>query len=416
MEPGKGATDRYESLRSMNEYLLTPDRAPAEPRGISILGSTGSIGRQALEVIGRHPHRLKAVALAAGSNVAVLAEQAARYHPHLVAIADPSLEISLRTLVEPLGCRVVSGQAGLEEAATIEGAKLTLAGMVGAAGIKPTLAAVDAGKDVAIANKEVLVAAGAIVRAHATRSGALLLPVDSEHSAIFQCMHGQQKERIQRIILTASGGPFSRLSSEQLEKVTPAEALKHPNWKMGDKVTVDCATLMNKGLEVIEARWLFDLPPDQIDIIIHHQSIVHSLVEYEDGSVLAQLGIPSMILPIQYALLYPDRLPTGSERLDLARAGSLTFAEPDFRRFPALGLAREALQKAQNFPAALNAANEVAVRAFLNGEIAFHQIATVVAEALARHEPSSELELSAVLASDAAARASARNWIVEQRR
>ncbi|HET6383006.1 MAG TPA: 1-deoxy-D-xylulose-5-phosphate reductoisomerase [Armatimonadota bacterium] len=383
----------------------------SRPRGVSILGSTGSIGRQALQVVDRRPDRLKVIALAAGSNVKLLAAQAEKYHPRFVAIADTAREAELRDRLTHLDCRVGAGPGALEEAATIEGADLVLAGMVGAAGILPTLNAVDAGRTVAVANKEVLVAAGAIVRARAAKSGAALLPVDSEHSAIFQCLHGQQRAAVRRVILTASGGPFARLDSADLEKVTPEQALNHPTWRMGDKITVDCATLMNKGLEIIEARWLFDLAPAQIDVIIHHQSIVHSLVEYADGSVLAQLGWPSMVLPIQYSLLYPDRAPAGLEPLDLARVSSLTFAKPDFDRFPLLQLAREALEAEQNYPAAMSAANEIAVGAFLDGRIGFTQIADAVKAAVDQREPSDEMDLDAVLEADAAGRATARAWI-----
>ena len=325
-----------------------------------------------------------------------------------------SLEEELRSLTSGLGCRVESGPEALADIGCLPEADLVLAGMVGAAGLQPTLRAVDAGKQIALANKEVLVAAGAVVLDRAQRSGALLLPVDSEHSAIFQCMHGQQTQAVRRILLTASGGPFSRMDRADLEKVTPAQALKHPNWTMGAKITVDSATLMNKGLEVIEARWLFDLLPSQIEIIIHHQSIIHSLVEYADGSMLAQLGWPSMILPIQYALLFPDRAPTPTEPLDLARVGLLTFAAPDFGKFPALRLAREALDAGRNYPAALSAANEVAVEAFLGNGIRFMEIPAVVEDAMGRHEPTSEHDLDAVFEADRAARAHAREWIASR--
>jgi len=382
-----------------------------DAKSLTILGSTGSIGMQALQVVARHPDRLRVTALAAHRNVDRLAEQAAAVRPKLVAIGDASLERRLKDLTEGLDCRVFSGLDGLIEAAAHAEAQLVLAGMVGAAGILPTLAAVDAGKEVALANKEVLVAAGAIVLHRARLSGSTLLPVDSEHSAIFQCLHGQQRHAVRRIILTASGGPFAKLDEASLEQVTAAEALKHPTWRMGDKITVDCATLMNKGLEIIEARWLFDIPPDQIDVVIHHQSIVHSLVEFADGSVLAQLGWPSMVLPIQYALLYPDRADTATEPLDLARAGSLTFAAPNFSKFPALRLAREALSRGQNYAAALSGANEIAVDAFLQNRVPFRQIAVVVENALERHEPGDELDLDAALAADDTARRSAQAWI-----
>ena len=383
----------------------------ANSRGLAILGSTGSIGRQALDVVERHPDRLRVVSLAGGSNFELLAEQAERYRPRYVAIGDQKVEQKLRARLAHLECVIGAGPTSIVEAASVPDAGLVLAGMVGAAGLLPTLAAIDAGKDVAIANKEVLVAAGAIITAHARRSGALILPVDSEHSAIFQCIHGQQKHAIRRLILTASGGPFARLDAESLCAVTPADALKHPTWQMGAKITVDCATLMNKGLEVIEARWLFDLPPSQIDIIIHHQSIVHSLVEYADGSVLAQLGWPSMILPIQYALLYPDRASTKTAPLDLAQVATLTFAKPDFHKFPALRLAREALEQGQNYPAALSAANEEAVAAFLAGAVRFTEIPSAVGHALERHAATDENDLDSVLAADIAARAAAREWI-----
>jgi 1-deoxy-D-xylulose-5-phosphate reductoisomerase len=384
-------------------------------KGLSILGSTGSIGRQALDIVAHHPDRLRVVALAAGRNVDLLVEQAHRFHPRIVAIAEPSLEKALRDRLHVPACEVLSGPQGLEAAAAAADANLVLAGMVGSAGLLPTLAAVDAGKEVALANKEVLVAAGALVTARATAAGATLLPVDSEHSAIFQCLQGQQRHAVRRIILTASGGPFSRLSAQELESVSPAQALNHPTWRMGDKVTVDSATLMNKGLEIIEARWLFDIPPEKIDVVIHHQSIVHSLVEFDDGSVIAQLGWPSMTLPIQYGLLYPDRASTSTEPLDLARVSSLTFAQPDFGKFPALALARQALERGQNYPAALSAANEIAVAAFLERQIGFTQIPRVAEYAMENHQPSLDTDLRAILHADAAGRHAATRWIREQR-
>jgi len=352
-------------------------------RRLALLGSTGSIGEQTLEVVAGFPDRFRVVALAAGRRVERLREQVERFRPQLVSVAEEADAATLRRVL-PADVEVRSGEEGLEAVATAP-SDLVVAGLVGAVGLRPTLAAVRAGRDVALANKEVLVMAGALVRREIEAAGVRLLPVDSEHSAIFQALAGQRPEDVDRLVLTASGGPFRTWPAERIEGASVEEALAHPNWDMGPKITIDSATLLNKGLEVIEARWLFDVEPARIDVVVHPQSIVHSLVEFRDRSVLAQLGLPDMRVPIAVALAWPERLPLDLPRLDLAAAGRLDFEEPDRKRFPCLDLAFRALEADEAAPAALNAANEVAVSAFLEGRIGFARIAEVNRRALEEH-------------------------------
>jgi len=352
---------------------------------VTVLGATGSVGRRALELVGRFPEQFRIEGLAAkGSNPEMVAELCRAHRPRAVAVSDEgAVDALARALGHPRP-EIMGGARGLVTMARDLDADVVLSAIVGGAGLLPTMAAIETGKAVAIANKEPLVMAGSLMTAASRRHKAPILPVDSEHSAIFQCMEGQQRSQIHRILLTASGGPFRRLSWAEMATVTVADALNHPTWKMGAKITVDSATLMNKGLEVIEARWLFDLPSEQLQVVVHPQSVIHSMVEYVDGSVIAQLGVADMGIPILYALNYPDRLPWPGERLDLTKTGALTFEEPDAERFPCLALARQALAAAGCAPAILNAANEVAVGAFLEGRVRYTQIAELIAEALER--------------------------------
>ena len=355
-------------------------------RSLVILGSTGSIGTQALEVAQQAGYRI--VGLAAARQVDLLEQQIRRFTPSVAALYDEEAAADLRRRVADLPVRVLSGMDGLCELASWPEADMVLNSVVGMVGLRPTLAAVAAGKDVALANKETLVAGGAFVMDAVAKAGVKLLPVDSEHSAIFQCLQGCPPERrIQRLILTASGGPFFGRRAADLENVTLADALNHPNWSMGQKITIDSATMMNKGLELIEASWLFSMPPDKIDIVVHRESIIHSLVEYEDNAVLAQLGAPDMRVPIQYALTYPDRLPCPVKQLRLEDWNKLTFYAPDDEAFPAMNLARRALKLGGLYPAALNASTEVAVGAFIAGEIGFTDITRLAAAALEQPLP-----------------------------
>ncbi len=349
----------------------------ASPRRLALLGSTGSVGEQSLAVVESFPDRYRVGALAAGRNVEKLAEQVKRFEPGLVSVAEPSGAEELRSRLRAAGApepEIAVGAAGLVAVASYP-SDLVVSALVGAVGLEPTLAAIRAGCDVALANKEVLVMAGALVLREMRARGVTLLPVDSEHSAIFQCLAGQRREDVARLILTASGGPFRTWEAARIAQATVKEALDHPNWEMGPKITIDSATLMNKGLEVIEARWLFDMPPEGVDVVVHPQSIVHSLVEFHDGSVLAQLGLPDMRVPIAVALAHPERLPLDLPRMDLAALGRLDFEAPDRKRFPCLELAFEALRSDEASPAVLNASNEVAVAAFLEGAIPFPAIA-----------------------------------------
>jgi len=375
---------------------------------LAVLGSTGSIGVTTLDLVARFPDRFRAVALAAGRNVERLAEQVRQFQPRLVATADAEGAAALRAAVPDFRGEILTGLPGAEQVATAAEADLVISALVGALGLRPTLRAIDAGKDVALANKEVLVVAGELVRAAAARAGVNVFPLDSEHNALYQAMHGHRRGDVRRVILTASGGPFLRTPRTALRAVTPEQALKHPTWKMGSKITIDSSTLMTKGLEVIEAHWLFGLPPERIDVVIHPQSIVHSLVEYIDGSVLAQLGIPDMAIPISYILGHPERLPlTHLPALDLVQAGTLEFHAPDLERFPCLGLAYRALREKGSAPAVLNAANEVLVEAFLNRRIGYLDIPRIAGEVLDRHALVVGASLEELLAADAWARRTA---------
>lgn len=375
---------------------------------IVILGSTGSIGRQALDVARAFPERLKVVGLAAHSNLELFADQVREWQPEIAVLSDENAASAFRNTVSYQGA-FESGARGLEIAATWN-CDLVLGAMLGAAGLPPTLAAIGAGHDVAIANKETLVAAGEIVMAAAKEKGVKLLPVDSEHSALAQCLIGEAGHTVQTLTITASGGPFVDTPREVLETVPPEKALKHPTWNMGRKITIDSATLMNKGLEMIEARWLFDVPMERIEVVVHRQSIVHSFVTFIDGSVKAQLGVPDMRLPIQHALL-EERECGPAPRLDLLRMGNLTFEMPDDTRFPAIGLARRAMEIGGVGPAMLNAANEVAVQCFLDGGTNFYGITDAVAHVLERCPRLARPALDAVLAADSEARSVARAFL-----
>ena len=352
-------------------------------RKVSILGATGSVGTSTLDLIERSPQRFEVVALTAGSDAEGLADAARRTGARLAVIADAGRLSDLEAKLAGTDCRAATGAAALNEAAAGE-AEWVMAAIVGCAGLPPVMAAIEAGRTVALANKEALVSAGALMTGAAARHGATLLPVDSEHNAIFQCLAGSRREDVSKLILTASGGPFRTASEQEIQSATPAQAVAHPNWTMGAKISVDSATLMNKGLELIEAHHLFALPPDRIEVLIHPQSVVHSLVEYIDGSVLAQLGSPDMRVPIAYALAWPERMATPAERLDLAGIHSLVFEEPDLERFPALRIARQALEQGGSAPTVLNAANEIAVASFLAGQIGFTEIADLVERTLER--------------------------------
>jgi len=350
-------------------------------RKIAILGATGSIGKSTLDLVERNPQRFEVTAVTASTNVEALADVVRRTGARLAVIADESRYTDLAELLIGTDCRAAAGEDALIEAA-LGDCNLVIAAIVGCAGLRPVMAAIEAGKTVALANKESLVTAGALMTDAGAASGATLLPVDSEHNAIFQCLAGANAQDLCRIILTASGGPFRTASGETIEAATPAQAVAHPNWTMGAKISVDSATLMNKGLELIEAHYLFGLPSNRIDILIHPQSVIHSMVEFVDGSILAQLGSPDMRIPIAYALAWPERIETPAQRLDLAAIARLDFEVPDLQRFPALRLAREALEAGGAAPIVLNAANEVAVAAFLDGAIRFTDIAQQVEEAL----------------------------------
>jgi 1-deoxy-D-xylulose-5-phosphate reductoisomerase len=359
---------------------------------VAILGSTGSIGCSALSVIEAHPDRLQVVALAAGGNAERLAQQVARHRPQAVGVATTAArdELSQRLAADLRPPAIDVGVDGLIAVATHPDADVVLCASAGSAALEAVLAAIEAGKTIALANKEVLVMAGALMMDAATRRGVAILPVDSEHNAIHQCLHGHARTDVRRLILTASGGPFRHHSAADLATVTPDDALRHPTWSMGRKITIDSATLMNKGLEVIEARWLFGVPPSAIDVVVHPQSIVHSMVEFCDGSVIAQLSVTDMRLPIQYAFSYPERWDGPLERLDLTRLSSLEFAPPDRERFPCLDLAYRAITHGGSWPIALNAANEVAVEAFLGGQLDFPGIARVIERTLAEADARSE--------------------------
>jgi 1-deoxy-D-xylulose-5-phosphate reductoisomerase len=355
---------------------------------IAILGSTGSIGTQALQVIAAHPGRFRVEVLTARRNVALLARQAIRFKPDSVVIAEKERHAELRELLKGEQVKVYAGSDALEQVVQARSVDLVLAAMVGYSGLAPTVAAIRAGKRVALANKETLVVAGELINALVAKHGATIIPVDSEHSAIFQCLAGEGDNPVEKIILTASGGPFRGMTYNELRGVTPGNALQHPNWNMGAKVTIDSATMMNKGFEAIEARWLFGLHPGQIEILVHPQSIVHSMIQFADGAIKAQLGTPDMRVPIQYALSYPDRLLSELPRLDFITHPSLTFEAPDTNAFPCLALALEASRRGGTLPCILNAANEMAVDAFLRGALSFTGIAAIVERVMNETDPS----------------------------
>jgi 1-deoxy-D-xylulose-5-phosphate reductoisomerase len=349
---------------------------------IAILGSTGSIGKQALEVIESQPQHFSAEVLTSNNNAELLIEQARKFTPNAVVIADEKKYAEVKTALEPFGIKVFAGNDSLTQIVTLDSIDMVLTALVGFAGLKPTLEAIKTGKDIALANKETLVVAGELVTKLAKEKQVLILPVDSEHSAIFQCLVGETGNRVEKIYLTASGGPFLGKDKNFLSAVTREQALKHPNWSMGDKITIDSASLMNKGLEMIEARWLFGLTQPQIDVVIHPQSIIHSIVQFEDGSMKAQMGLPDMKLPIQYALGFPRRIKSGFKRFDITSNTSLTFEKPDTETFRNLALAQEALSRGGNLPCILNAANEVAVEAFLKSQVGFLEMSEMIEDCM----------------------------------
>ncbi|MFC5532491.1 1-deoxy-D-xylulose-5-phosphate reductoisomerase [Cohnella yongneupensis] len=370
---------------------------------IAVLGSTGSIGTQTLDVISREPDSYEVVGLAAGNNVDLLLEQVRAFRPKLVSVGTKEAAEALKLQV-PSGVKVVHGEEGLIEVAAGSGATYVVCALIGSIGLRSTLAAIDAGADIGLANKETLVTAGHIVMQRAKEMGVALLPVDSEHSAIFQCLNGENTKAIKRLVLTASGGSFRNRTREELRGVTVEDALKHPNWRMGAKITIDSATMVNKGLEVMEAHWLFGLPYDRIDVVLHPESIIHSMVEFVDTSVMAQLGNPDMRVPIQYALTYPERKPSPATPLDLLAAGSLNFRPMDFERFPCLRMAYEAGRAGGTATTVFNAANEIAVARFLKGEIAFLAIEDIISEVLSRHDAIATPDLETILEADRWAR------------
>ncbi len=372
-------------------------------KNVVLLGSTGSIGSSTLKVAEDLPDRLRLVGLAAGNNLDLLLEQTRRHQPEAISLSDPAKAAEAEAALG-LSTRVYSGEEGLIRLATLPSAHIVLIAIVGTAGLQPALAAIRAGKDIAIASKEILVMAGETVMAEAKKFGVKVLAVDSEHSAIFQCLEEKPAASVRNLWLTASGGPFRKTAKEEFSKITVEHALKHPSWVMGRKITIDSATLFNKGLEMIEARWLFDIEMQRVKVVVHPQSVVHSMVEFVDGSIIAQLSTPDMCLPIQYALTYPERICSERVQTNLARLGSLTFEEPDTERFPALELARRAGEIGGTMPAVLNAANEIAVEAFLEGAINFPRISQAVAETMDCHQVQEHPELSAILEADQWAR------------
>ena len=378
-----------------------------ERRTLSVFGATGSVGLSTLDLVRQHCDKYRVVALTANGNAAELAKLAKEFEPEIAVVADEAAYPALKDALAGTMIKAAAGPAALDEAAQM-GADWTMAAIVGCAGLPPTMAAIEAGKTVALANKEALVSAGDLMMAAVERSGATLLPVDSEHNAIFQCLAGGRIDQVRKITLTASGGPFRTFSLDQMRAVTPAQAVAHPNWDMGAKISVDSATMFNKGLELIEAHHLFPVGLDKLDIVVHPQSVIHSMVEYVDRSTLAQLGSPDMRIPIASALAWPERIETNSAPLDLARISKLEFEAPDIARFPALRLARSAAEQGGAVPAILNAANEVAVAAFLSGQIGFLDIANVVSSTLDGYSPNAPHSLDQLFSIDAAARAYAK--------
>ena len=383
---------------------MTPS-AVNTPIGIAVLGSTGSVGTQTLDVIADHPDQFRVVALAARHDTPLLREQLRRFSPDVLALKqEPGAEF-------PTDVTLVSGDTGLEAAATASGADIVVVATSGHDAILPTIAAIKAGKIIALANKETLVCAGEIIMPLVQEYGTSLRPVASEHSASWQALQGARREDVARLIITASGGPFRTRTTDELAKVSASDALAHPTWDMGAKITIDSATLMNKGLEVIEAHWLFDMPYDRIDVVVHPESMIHSLVEYVDGSQLAQLGLPDMRTPIQYALSYPDRLPRTGDRLQLDRLGALHFMPPDLDRFPCLRLARDAGVAGATYPTVLSAADEVAVAAFLEGSIPFPAIPEIIEDVVQNHRPETHVSVDGILAADTWARQHAESLV-----
>lgn len=381
-------------------------------KSLSILGSTGSIGCNVLKIAEMFPREFAVRVLAAKSNVALLARQIVQFHPDLAVVYDEKRARELTDLIPPgVDIEILHGEMGYHKAATFETVDMTVTALVGAAGLKPTLAAIEAGKTIALANKETLVMAGDLVMRQAAEKGVQILPIDSEHSAIFQCLQGERKEDVAKILLTASGGPFLKRPKEDFGGITPAEALKHPNWQMGQKITIDSATLMNKGLEVLEAKCLFGISRQMIEVVIHPQSVIHSMVAYRDGSVMAQLGIPDMKVAIAYALSYPQRLPLGQPLPKFDGRQSLTFEQPDLEKFPCLALAFQACEAGGTLPAVLNAANEVAVGAFLNHSIGFAYIPAVVEQTMDKHHIIPNPQLQDILEADRWAREQAEGEI-----
>ncbi|HDZ91827.1 MAG TPA: 1-deoxy-D-xylulose-5-phosphate reductoisomerase [Deltaproteobacteria bacterium] len=381
-------------------------------KNLTILGSTGSIGVNALKIVSANPDQYRVAGLSAGINRDLLLEQIAQFGPAAVAVMEQPLADELKGLLTGPGApEVYHGVEGFMRLATLDGVDTVVSAMTGAAGLVPTYEAIRAGKDIALANKETMVMAGPLVMEEAKKRGVSILPVDSEHSAILQSMQGHSRKDIKRVILTASGGPFRGLSLSEMARVTPDQALRHPNWSMGPRISVDSATMMNKGLEVIEARWLFDLRMDQIDILIHPQSIVHSMVEYRDGSVIAQMGVPDMMIPISYALSYPRHLYNSLIPLDLEKIGTLTFERPDMGRFRCLGLALQAGTVGGSMPTVLNGANEIAVHAFLNNEIGFMEIPDLIEKTMQAHVPYPVEGIAEVMEADRWAREKATEWI-----
>jgi 1-deoxy-D-xylulose-5-phosphate reductoisomerase len=372
-------------------------------KNVVVLGSTGSIGTSTVKVADDLPDQIRLLALGAGNNAELLLEQTLKHRPEAISIGDPGKARQLKDALGT-GCEVYSGAEGLIKLATLPGADIVLIAIVGTAGLQPALAAIRAGKDIAVASKEILVMAGETVMREAREQGVRVLAVDSEHSAIFQCLNEKPASSVRKLWLTASGGPFRTTPRDEFPGITVERALKHPSWVMGRKITIDSATLFNKGLEMIEARWLFDVEMARVSVVVHPQSIVHSLVEFVDGSMLAQLSTPDMCLPIQYALTFPERMPSGRVQTSLAKLGTLTFEEPDLERFPALNLARQAGEAGGTMPAVLNAANEVAVEAFVNRRLNFAQIPETVQRTMARHRVEAHPTLEQILEADAWAR------------
>lgn len=380
-------------------------------KNIVILGSTGSIGTNTLDIVDRFPQEFRVIGLTAGSNDDKLEAQIRRFRPAFAALANESAAARLRERCADLPVKIFAGNEGVAQVAQSQEAELVISAIVGGAGLVPTLASIRAGKQIALANKEPMVMAGALMQAEAKKHQVQIFPIDSEHSAIFQSLEGHRRADVKRLILTASGGPLWGFSSEQLQDVAPERALQHPNWKMGSKITIDSATLMNKGLEVIEARWLFDIPETQIEVLVHRESIIHSLVEYTDRSVIAQLGLPDMRTPISYAMRYPERMPLDLPSLDLTEISTLTFFKPDHDRFPCLQLGYEALRIGGTMPATMNAANEVAVEAFLQNGIRFLDIPEIIRSTMESHTPHSIDALDDALEADRWAREKAESLV-----